>query len=54
MDLWLLEEGGEWNGLGVWGWWKQTITFRMDRQWGPAMAQGTMYVQSLETEHDGR
>ena len=22
----------EWDGWGVWGWWMQTITFRMDKQ----------------------
>ena len=22
----------EWDGLGVWGWWMQTITFRLDKQ----------------------
>ena len=29
------EEGMERDGLGVWGWWMQTITFRMDKKQGP-------------------
>ena len=23
------------DGLEIWGWWMQTITFRMDKQQGP-------------------
>ena len=35
-DLWLLVQG-EWerDGLRVWDWQMQTITFRMDKQQGP-------------------
>ena len=29
------------DGLEIWGWWMQTITFRMDKQQGP-IAQGTI------------
>ena len=25
-------EGREWDEQGVWGWWMQTIPFRMDKQ----------------------
>ena len=25
--------GREWDGLGVWAWWIQTVTFGMDGQW---------------------
>ena len=30
------EGGRERDGPGVWGWWMQTITYRMDKQ-GPAV-----------------
>ena len=26
------EEGREWDGQGVWGWWIQTVTFGVDGQ----------------------
>ena len=26
--------GREWDGWGVWGWYVQTIKFRMEKQWG--------------------
>ena len=29
--------GREWDGWGVWGVWMQTVTFGMERQWGPAL-----------------
>ena len=29
--------GRERDGLRVWGWWMQTITFRMDKQQGPTV-----------------
>ena len=29
--------GRVWDGLGVWGWWMQTITFRMDKKQGPTV-----------------
>ena len=33
IDLWLPRgKGWEWDGLGVWGYQMQTITFRMDKQ----------------------
>ena len=31
------EEGRERDGWGVWGWWMQIVTFRMDGQWGPTI-----------------
>ena len=33
------EAGRERDGLGVWGWWMQTVTFRMDKQQGPTVSQ---------------
>ena len=35
-DLWLLGWGGA-DGLGVWGWQMQSITFRMDEQQSPTI-----------------
>ena len=29
--------GREWHGQGVWGWRMQTVTFRVDGQWGPTI-----------------
>ena len=29
------EGGREWDGTGVWGWQRQTIMFRMDKQGSP-------------------
>ena len=29
------ERGRDRDGLGVWGWYMQNITFRMDKQQGP-------------------
>ena len=33
----------EWNGLGVWGYSMQTITFRMDKQQGPIAQHRELY-----------
>ena len=30
-------EGREWDEMGIWGQQMQTITFRIDGQWGPAV-----------------
>ena len=30
-------EGRKWDRWGAWGWQMQTITFRMDKQCGPAV-----------------
>ena len=35
-------KGREWDGPGVWGWWMQTITFGMDRQWTPTVSHRRM------------
>ena len=35
--------GVEWDGRGVWGWWRQTVTIGMDGESGPT-------VQHRETE----
>ena len=53
-DLWLpRRREREWDGLGVWCQQMQIITFRMDRQWGPAV-QHENCIQSPGTEHDGK
>ena len=31
-------EGKGVGWMGVWGWWMQTIIFRMDKQWGPTVS----------------
>ena len=36
--------GREWDGWGVWGWWMQTVTFGMDRQWGPIIQPGELHI----------
>ena len=36
----------EWDGLGVWDWQMQTVTFRMDKQWGPVYSTGN-HIQCL-------
>ena len=66
-DLWLPRgKGREWNGLGVWGQYMQTIIFTMDRQLGTSYVTGTTYlismllysignyIQSLGMDQDGR
>ena len=45
--------GRKWDGWRVWGWQMKTITFGMDKQWGPTYRTGN-YVQSLGVEDDGR
>ena len=37
------QEGREQDGLGVWDWQMQTITFRMDKQQGPPVQHGTIF-----------
>ena len=40
MESRLVVAGGErreWDGQGVWGWQMQTLTFGMDKQWGPTV-----------------
>ena len=40
--------GREWDGLGVWGWQMQTISFRMDKQWGSTVEHRELYPISWE------
>ena len=40
----MLEE----DGVGVWGWQMQTITFRMDKQQGPNVQHRKLYSISCE------
>ena len=43
-DLWLPTGGGrERDGLGVWGWQIQAITFRMDKPQGPNVQHRELY-----------
>ena len=35
--------GREWDGLGVWGQYMQTIAFRMDKQQGPTVQCRELY-----------
>ena len=43
-DLWLPKVVRERvSGLGVWGQQMQTITFRMDKQWGPTVQHRELY-----------
>ena len=46
--------GKKWDGLGVWGWQMQTITFIMDKQLGPTIYTTENYTQFLGIDHDGR
>ena len=48
-DLWLLVQG-EWerDGLRVWDWQMQTITFRMDKQQGPNPQHRELYGVSCD------
>ena len=45
--------GRERAGLGVWGWWMQTIAFRMDKQQGPTASTGNC-IQSPGINHNGK
>lgn len=36
------------DGVGVWGWQMQTITFRMDKQQGPNVQHRKLYSISCE------
>ena len=38
------EGGRERDGLVIWGWQMQTITFRMDKQQGPAVQHRELYL----------
>ena len=40
--------GRERGGLGIWGWQMQTITFRMDKQQGPAVQHRELYPISWD------
>ena len=42
------------DGLGVWGWKMQTITFRMDRQQGPTIYSTGNCMQSPGTNYNGK
>jgi len=42
------EGGRERDGPGVWGWWMQAITFRMDKQQGPAIQPRELYQISWD------
>ena len=45
-DLWLPRGRGgrDRDGLGVWGWQMQNITFRMDKQQGPNVQHRELYL----------
>ena len=43
-----VEEMREQDGLGVWSWQMQTITFRMDKQQGPTVCHGELYSISWD------
>ena len=45
--------GREGDGWGVWGMQMQTVTFRTDGWWGPAVQHGEL-SQSLGLEHGGK
>ena len=38
------EEGREGNEQAVWGFWKQTVIFGMDGQWGPTVQSRKLCV----------
>ena len=42
------QEGREQDGLGVWDWQMQTITFRMDKQQGPNPQHRELYGVSCD------
>ena len=44
----------DWNGLGVWGWQMQTITFRMASNKVLLLYSTGNYIQSLVIDHNGR
>ena len=43
-----LSRGGGWDGLGIWGWQIQTITYRMDGQQGPSGQHRKLYPMSWD------
>ena len=49
-QIYVCQGGGErkWDGLGVWGWQMQTVTFRMDKQGGPAVEHRELYLVSWD------
>ena len=48
-DLWLPRgRGRERDGLGIWAWQMKTITFRVDKQQGPAVQHGKLYSISCD------
>ena len=53
----LMVAKGEWgrerDGLGVWGWQMQTITFRMEKQQGPNDSAGNC-IQYPMINHNGK
>ena len=42
------DQGRKRDGLGVWGWQMQTITFRMDKQQGPTVQHRELYPISWD------
>ena len=45
------QRGREWDGQGIWGWYMQTVTFGIHKQWRYSTGN---YIQSLGIDHDGR
>ena len=53
-DLWLpRRRGWQRDGLGLWDWQMQTIIYRMDKEQGPTIAQGTK-MQYPVINHNGK
>ena len=51
----VVARGGEGvGGQGAWGWWMQTLAFRMDEQRGPTVCTAWGTIQSLGIDRDGK
>ena len=46
LEIYCMEEG--WDGLGIWGSQMQTLTFRMETQWGPAVQHRELHPISWD------
>ena len=46
------ESGRERDAPGVWVWWMQTVTYRMEEQQGPNVQHGD-YIQYPGLNHNG-
>ena len=42
-ELMMVAGGKKWDGRRILGWWMQTVTFRVDKQWGPTVQHRESY-----------